>query len=72
MQNLYLEFYQKQTRKIDKSTVGDIDLKNYPYISFQDPFFVLKPDYLIGRLDHKKTFGFLRQELEDIYIDQNG
>ncbi|MFH0767396.1 MAG: ribonuclease R, partial [Bacillota bacterium] len=25
---------------------------------------------LIGRLDHKKTFGFLRQELEDIYIDQ--
>ena len=72
MQNLYLEFYQKQTRKIDKSTVADIDLKNYPYISFQDPFFVLKPDYLIGRLDHKKTFGFLRQELEDIYIDQNG
>lgn len=72
MQNLYLEFYQKQTRKIDKSLVGDIDLKNYNYVSFQDPFYVLKPDYLIGRLDHKKTFGFLRQELEDVYIDQSG
>lgn len=72
MQNLYLEFYQKQTRKIDKSLVGEVDLKNYPWVSFQDPFYVLKSDYLIGRLDHKKTFGFLRQEIEDIYIDQNG
>jgi len=69
MENLYLEFYNQQTRKLNKDMTGDIDLEKYPYLTFEEPFYCLKPDILIGRLDHKKTFGFLRQELEDIYID---
>lgn len=72
MQNPYLEFYQRQTRKIDKNLIGNLDLNDYPYLLLRESEYVLKPDYLIGRLDHKKTFGFLRQELEDIYIDQSG
>jgi ribonuclease R len=70
MENLYLEFYNHQTRKLHKDITKDVDLDKYPYIMFDDPYYCLKPDILIGRLDHKKTFGFLRQELEDIYIDQ--
>ena len=70
MENLYLEFYNQQTRKLHKDVTNDIDLDKYPYLTFEEPYYSLKPDILIGRLDHKKTFGFLRQELEDIYIDQ--
>ncbi len=70
MENLYLEFYNQQTRKLHKDVTKDIDLDKYPYLTFEEPYYSLKPDILIGRLDHKKTFGFLRQELEDIYIDQ--
>ncbi|MDO9630146.1 MAG: ribonuclease R [Acholeplasmataceae bacterium] len=70
MENIYLEFYNQQTRKLNKEVTKDIDLEKYPYLTFDEPYYSLKPDILIGRLDHKKTFGFLRQELEDIYIDQ--
>jgi ribonuclease R len=70
MENLYLEFYNQQTRKLHQDITKDVDLDKYPHIMFDDPYYCLKPDILIGRLDHKKTFGFLRQELEDIYIDQ--
>jgi ribonuclease R len=70
MENLYLEFYNQQTRKLNKEVTKDIDLEKHPFLTFEEPFYALKPDILIGRLDHKKTFGFLRQELEDIYIDQ--
>jgi ribonuclease R len=70
MENIYLEFYNQQTRKIHKDKIKDIDLNLYPYLTFDEPFYVLKSEYLIGRLDHKKTFGFLRQDIKDIYIDQ--
>ncbi|MFH1693586.1 MAG: ribonuclease R [Bacillota bacterium] len=70
MENLYLEFYNQQTRKLRLENYKYIDLAKYPFLAIEDPYVCLKPDILIGRLDHKKTFGFLRQELEDIYIDQ--
>ena len=70
MNNIYLEFYNHQTRKLHQDILGAIELEKYPYIQYEEPYYVLKPEILIGRLDHKKTFGFLRQELEDIYIDQ--
>jgi len=70
MNNLYLMFYEHQTRKLNKDIVGEIRLDEYPYVIFDDPFYVLKHDILIGRIDHKKTFGFLRQELGDIYLEQ--
>jgi ribonuclease R len=71
MEHVYLAFYDQQTRKIHKDHMGDINLDLYPFLAFEDPYYILKPHILIGRLDRKKTFGFLRQELEDIYIDQN-
>lgn len=70
MENIYLRFYDQQTRKIHQDQIGIIDLELYPFLVYEDSYYMLKPDILIGRLDHKKTFGFLRQELEDVYIDQ--
>jgi ribonuclease R len=70
MENVYLEFYDHQTRKIHQDDLKGIELEKYPFLVFDAPYYSFKPDILIGRLDHKKTFGFLRQELEDIYIDQ--
>lgn len=70
MENIYLKFYEQQTRKIHQDQIGIIDLELYPFLVYEDSYYILKPEILIGRLDHKKTFGFLRQELEDVYIDQ--
>jgi len=70
MENMYLEFYNQQTRRVAKTNYPDIDMEQYPYLTIDNDFICLKPEILIGRLDHKKTFGFLRQELEDVYIDQ--
>ncbi len=70
MDNIYIKFYEQQTRKLHKDHLGDVDLSQYIYLVYEDPYYILKPDILIGRLDHKKTFGFLRQELEDIYLEQ--
>lgn len=70
MNNLYLKFYDMQTRKIHQEVFGDFDVLAYPYLMMEEPYVMLKPDILIGRLDHKKTFGFLRQELEDVYLEQ--
>ncbi|TNF07671.1 MAG: RNB domain-containing ribonuclease, partial [Bacillota bacterium] len=70
MEHIYLAFYDQQTRKINKEQFGDINLDLYPFLAFDEPYYILKPQILIGRLDRKKTFGFLRQELEDVYIDQ--
>ncbi|HAX02924.1 MAG: ribonuclease R [Tenericutes bacterium GWC2_34_14] len=69
MKQIYIMFYEHQTRKLHKDLCGELDLTLYPHILFEDPYYVLKPDILIGRLDHKKTFGFLRQELEDVYLE---
>ncbi len=70
MKNMYLEFYNLQTRKLVKANYPDVDIDRYPYLTMDEEFIHLQTDILIGRLDHKKTFGFLRQELGDIYIDQ--
>lgn len=70
MENIYLKFYEQQTRKIHQDQIGIIDLELYPFLVYEGSYYILKPEILIGRLDHKKTFGFLRQELEDVYIDQ--
>jgi ribonuclease R len=69
MENIYLKFYEQQTRKIHKDILKDINLDLYPFLTFEDPYYMLKQNILIGKLDHKKTFGFLRQEIRDIYID---
>ncbi len=70
MNQIYLDFYDQRTRKIKLENYPNIELEKYPYLYVDNEYICLKPDILIGRLDHKKTFGFLRQELEDIHIDQ--
>ncbi|MFA6800651.1 MAG: ribonuclease R [Acholeplasmataceae bacterium] len=71
MKNIYLLFYEQQTRKLHKDIIGEIELEQYPYLMFEDSYFILKPNILIGRLDRKANFGFLRQELEDVYIEKD-
>ena len=70
MKNIYLMFYEEQTRKLHKDITKTVNLDEYPYLIFDDPYYVLKPNILIGRLDRKPHFGFLRQEPDDIYIDK--
>lgn len=70
MNNIYMIFYNQQTRKVHQDEIGQISLDQYPFLTYQEPYYLLKPDILIGRIDHKKTFGFLRQEVEDIYIEE--
>ncbi|MDY0074338.1 MAG: ribonuclease R [Acholeplasmataceae bacterium] len=70
MNQIYLAFYDNQTRKLHKDHFGNLNLVDEPYLVYEEPYYALKPDILIGRIDHKKTFGFLRQELGDIYIEQ--
>jgi len=69
MKTLLMKFYEAQTRKLPlESLTKDERLEN-PYITFDQEYAYLQSNILIGRIDHKKHFGFLRQELRDIYID---
>jgi ribonuclease R len=69
MNTIYLDFYTQQTRRLPKEAYPqDLILKD-PYLTTDNEFVSLKPNILIGRLDHKKTFGFLRQEPEDRYLE---
>ena len=70
MSKLYMRFYEEQTRKLHQDEMKDIDLAQFPFLTRQNPYVMLKPDILIGRIDHKRTFGFLRQTTDDIYIEQ--
>lgn len=69
MKNPYLELYEKQIHKLDKNEYKDINLKDYPYLQLKDNFYVIKNGFLLGQIDNKKNFGFLRQEYKDVYID---
>ncbi len=69
MHPIYLMFYEQHTRKLHKDDVTDMDLSLHPYVTYDDPYYILNSDILIGRLDRKQTFGFLRQELKDVYIE---
>ncbi len=70
MKHIYMLFYEQQTRKLHKDIVGEIDINQFPYLMFDEPFYILKPNILIGRLDRKEHFGFLRQEVKDLYIEK--
>jgi ribonuclease R len=69
MKKYYLKFYEQQTRKLNLEQFENVDLQNDPYLHIQDEQVVLKSKYLIGKIDHKRTFGFLRQEIRDVYIE---
>ncbi len=69
MNNIYLDFYTQQTRRLPKEAYPLDSIEKDPYLVIDEHFVSLKPNLLIGRLDHKKTFGFLRQETEDLYLE---
>lgn len=71
MKNVYLLFYEQQTRKLDDDMFKDVDLAQYPHLFLEDGHVLLKPYVLIGRLDRKPHFGFLRQETKDVYIEKD-
>jgi ribonuclease R len=72
MKELYLAFYDAKTRQLHIDDIGGEPPLETRYVSYRAPYVSLRSDYLIGRLDHKRTFGFLRQETGDIYIDESG
>ena len=69
MEKLYLMFYENQTRVIESSFIHIDHFKENQFVTYAQPFYKLKSNILIGQIDHKKTFGFLRQEVRDVYID---
>jgi len=38
MENVYLEFYNHQTRKIHQDDLKGIELEKYPYLVFDAPY----------------------------------
>ncbi len=69
MKSLYMQFYESQTRKIPIEKVEHQSDLNSPFTHLDEDFVHLDSNILIGRIDHKKQFGFLRQELRDLYLD---
>ena len=69
MNELYLAFYDAKTRQLHIDDCPVKDVSGIPYVTYRKPYVILKPHILVGRLDHKRTFGFLRQETGDIYIE---
>ncbi|MBE0701456.1 MAG: RNB domain-containing ribonuclease, partial [Acholeplasmataceae bacterium] len=70
MKNPYLMFYEQKTNQLHKDLLPGLKQEDYPHLILHDAYYHLKANILIGRLDHKRTFGFLRQELDDVYIEQ--
>lgn len=71
MKNIYLLFYEQQTRKLDIDMFKGVDLEQYQHLYIEDDHVLLKPYVLIGKLDRKPHFGFLRQETKDVYIEKD-
>jgi len=38
MEQVYLTFYEQQSRKVHKDFIGDIQLDLYPFVVFEDPY----------------------------------
>ncbi len=69
MNTPYIKFYTDKTQRIHRDELQAYDLENASYLVYDEPYYHLQADILIGRLDHKRSFGFLRQEEDDVYIE---
>jgi ribonuclease R len=69
MNTPYIKFYTEKTQRIHRDELQSYDLENASYLVYDEPYYHLQADILIGRLDHKRSFGFLRQEEDDVYIE---
>lgn len=69
MNSPYIRFYAEKTQRIHQDELRDHDVEHADYLVYDAPYYHLQADILIGRLDHKRSFGFLRQEDDDVYIE---
>lgn len=70
MNQIYKKFYELKTRKIHEDEIEKFDIRDYKYLSYEAPYYVLKNNVYIGSVDKKVSFGFLRQPVEDLYLDK--
>lgn len=69
MTDIYLKYYEENTRKIFEDELGEI--KSFEYLKYtKDFYYELKSNVFIGKVDKRNEFAFLLQEKEDIYIDK--
>lgn len=67
MNNIYLKYYEENTRRISADELGE--LNNYNYLKLtRDNFYQLNNNVYIGKVDKKADFAFLLQNDEDLYI----
>jgi ribonuclease R len=70
LNQIYDQIYQSPNFTIeDDGTLSALVLES-PYLRQKFKEISLKPGFLIGTMDLKKDFGFLRQPLEDVYVDR--
>ncbi|MFP4177660.1 MAG: ribonuclease R [Acholeplasmataceae bacterium] len=69
MNSPYIKFYTEKTQRLHRDELRSYDLESASYLVYDEPYYHLQADVLIGRLDHKRSFGFLRQEEDDVYIE---
>lgn len=71
MNTIYLKFHELNTRKIHEDEFEtNIELKKYQYLQYNEPYYELKKNVFIGSVDLKENFGFLRQPIEDLYLEK--
>lgn len=69
MNNIYLKYYEKNTRRIFEDEIGQIS--DYKYLTYtKDYHYQLKNNVFIGKVDKRNAFAFLLQEGDDLYIDE--
>jgi ribonuclease R len=71
LQELYTKLFQSIDLSVDYDETLDDLIQISPYLMIKQNKVVLKPRFLIGKMDIKKNFGFLRQSKEDIYIEES-
>lgn len=71
MNTIYLKFHELNTRKIHEDEFEtNIELKKCQYLQYNEPYYELKKNIFIGSVDLKENFGFLRQPIEDLYLEK--
>lgn len=68
MNNIYLKYYEENTRRIFEDEIGE--LSSYKYLKYtRDNYYELNNNVFIGKVDKRAEFAFLLQDGDDLYID---
>ncbi|HHT55732.1 MAG TPA: ribonuclease R [Acholeplasma sp.] len=69
MNNIYLKYYEENTRRIFEDELGE--LSSYKYLKYtKDHYYELNNNVFIGKVDKRAEFAFLLQDDDDLYIDK--